>query len=440
MWALHRATLDEAVVWVRHTANGLMTVQCNGQIHTGDTIDTTVDDGCGVCAVTGLEPGRTYPFSLYVGAELIVEDTLKTMPATGSKFTLGFGSCVSYVHDQLPLHGLLKYAPDLAGFVWVGDQIYANEPTSGASYTNNGETILQVESDAPLNEAATMAQLYKHYRLYWKFAGTQAMLHACPNWFIGDDHDHGPGNDWDWTIASANRYIAWASTQQHVDDMGDWCNNAFRAYCKGNPDLTNLYYKVTINDDCEAWFLDGIQYRDAADGTGTTCLGATQLAFLLDGLAASTATWKLIFCTKNLYGGADDFSKYATEREIIDADIASASGWLQPGGVVWLSGDIHYPYVSVTPGGLLDVCASPLGSGASSTVADGYVSKMVYKCTGNISAGVSDADIFQSAGFVTIDGSERLTVGLVDTNGSVRWSADLTPGSNAIRYGQTKFG
>ena len=441
MWALHHATQTQATVWVRHTANGLVTVQCNGQIYSGDTIDTAVNDGCGVCTVTGLASGTSYQFSLYVGGDLIVTATLKTLPATGSTFTLGFGTCSNYNREQMPLHGLLKYAPDLIGFAWLGDQIYADAPKSGASYTGYGETILRVESDSPLDEATTMAQLYSHYRLYWKNLGNQAMHHACPNWFVGDDHDHGPGNDWDWTIANANANVVWATTQQQVDDMGAWCNTAFRAYCKGNPDLVNLYYKVSINADCDAWFVDGVQYRDAVDDTGTTCLGATQLAWLLDGLAASTATWKLVMCTKNLYGGADDFTHYPAERAVIEDTILAAAGWAKPGGVVWLSGDIHYPYASYNVSKkLLNVCSSPIGAETKSTVVDGFLSNMIYKSTGYFSTGATDVDSYQATGFVRVEGSNKLTVGLVDPAGNVRWSTSLEPLSNEINYPQMRFG
>ena len=441
MWALHHATQTQATVWVRHTSGGLVTVQCNGQTFSGDTVDTAVDDGCGICTVTGLAAGIGYPFTVHVGSERVGEGTLKTLPATGSTFTLGFGSCCSYLRDQIALAGLLKYEPNLLGFAWLGDSIYANEPVSGLSHTNNGETILRVDSDNPLVEASVMAQLYKHYRLYWKYPSTQTMLHSGPNWFIADDHDHGCGNDWDWTITSANKSVNWASTQQHVDDMGAWCNTAFRAYSKGNPNWPNMYFSIRINDDVEAWYIDGVQYRDQADGTGTTCLGSAQLAFLLDGLAASTATWKLVFCGKNLYGGADDFSKYLTERAIIEDAIFNASGWAKVGGVVWLSGDIHYPFAAHNPTkNILDVCSSPLGSGVSPTVSNGYSSYMIYKCTGNISIGVTDADIFQAAGFVRVEGANKLTVGLVDPSGNVRWSTSLTPLSNEISYPQLRVG
>lgn len=431
--ALHHATQSSAVVWVRSTTSGALTVQCNGQLFSGDAVDTAVGDGTGVCTVTGLAPGQSYPFEAFISGVSVGSGTLKTMPADGGTWALGFGTCSGRARDNAPLVALMEHAPDLRAFAWLGDQIYTNEPYPSAA-TLNGETILAVEADNPLDQATTMAQLYAHYRAYWQQPYTARMLKHCANYFIGDDHDHNVGNDFDGSVAAANATVAWASNTTQVDAMTAWCLDAFRAYCKGNPGWPSLNFNVRVNADVELFFVNGVSYRDAADGSGTTCLGAAQKAALLAAIAASTATWKLILCGKNLYGGADDLSKYNAERAELESFFENTSSWAVPGGAIWLSGDIHYPFMSGEPGAIFDLCSSPLGTGHSTTVANGYANKQRWKVSGNVSSGVAAVAVPQAVGFVRIRGSTRLDVGLMRLDGSMLWSGHLLPGSNEVRY------
>jgi phosphodiesterase/alkaline phosphatase D-like protein len=440
--ALHHATQTAAVVWLRSTSSGVLTVQCNGQTFTGDTIDTAVDDGCGVCTVTGLAAGTSYHYTASVGGAVVGSGTIKTLPASGATLAIGFGTCCGYTRDQVPLRALAEHAPDLAGFCWLGDNIYANEPVSGATATLNGETILGVERDGPLVEATTLAQLYKHYRAYWQYPCTARMLKSVPNWFIGDDHDHGPGNNWDGTLTAANETFTWASTQQQVDNMGAWCRAAMRAYYKGNPNVGNpWYFSVRVNDDLELFFVDGVAYRDASDGSGTTLLGSTQKAWLKAGIQNSTATFKGVMCGKNLYGGADDYSKYAAERAEMEDFFETSASWAKPGGAIWCSGDIHYPFMSGEPNApIFNICASPLGTGHAATVANGFQNKQRWKVSGHVSSGVGAVAVPPAVGYLRVHGATRMDVGLMRIDGALLWSGYLLPGSNAMRYDAPRVG
>lgn len=440
MTALHHATQTTATVWVRSVTSGQLSIACEGVSYTGGNVDPSTADGCGVVTITGLSPGREYSYIAYVSGLKIASGVVRTLPATGSTFSIGFSTCFSYLHDSLPLHSVAEF-DDLAGFAYLGDQIYTNEPVNGTTVTVNGETFRGVERDNPLDREISLANIYRHYRAYWKHAGMAKMLNKVPSWFIPDDHDHASGNDFDGTIASVNKTFAWATTQQHVTDMNSWCNEAIRAYCGGNPGGSTWYFSVRVNDDVELFFVDGIQYRDNADGTGTTILGAEQKSWLKAGLANSTATWKPVLCGKMFYGGADDFSKYPAERAEMEAFISAQTGWVRPGGVVWLSGDIHYPqsfYNSSAP--LACICASPAGSGAAGTVSDGYITHQNYKCTGHKSIGATDKDIFFACGYVRFYGASKMEVGLIDEFGNVRHKFHLLPGSNAVHYDTTGLG
>lgn len=437
LWALHHATQTSATVWVRHTANGLLTVTCNGQTFTGSTIDTTVADGCGVCSITGLVAGSSYPFTAYVAGIEVAAGTLKTMPATGSTFSVGFASCFAATQDNLPLNALAEAVPDLGCFFFAGDNIYNAQPATG-SQVMFGETLTRVENilvTDKTDRAGFIAQNWACHRAWWRTSGYQVIQHAVPCWFKGDDHDGWPGNGWDWTISATNSDVVWATTQADVDSIGPWVKDIQDAYYMGNPDNALGYWTTRINDDVELFFLECMYYRDNATGTGTTLLGATQLAWFKNALATSTATFKLVMASKNLYGGSDDYGQYPAERAEIEDFIYAHAGWAKPGGVVWTAGDIHYPFVAYRPDKpMLNICSSPCGQGIAEYATDGYTGYKVYKSSGNISLNIPDSDSYQVAAFIRVHGSEKLTCGLVDMFGNIKWQATVLPGANAISY------
>lgn len=448
LWALHHATQTSASVWVRHTSNGALTVTCNGSSFTGSTIDTALHDGCGICSVTGLAAGSSYPFTAYVAGVEVVSGTLKTMPATGSTFSVGFASCFSCSRDNLPLNALVETVTDLSCFFFSGDNIYNAQPATGTE-TRYGESLTRIENILKADktdEAGFKAQTYRAHRAWWRTSGYQVMQHEVPCWFKGDDHDGWVGNDWDWTLVKANGDSAlyggpWATVQADLERVAPWIKETQNAYYMGNPNNTLGYWTTRINDDVELFFLECIYYRDAADGSGTTLLGATQLAWFKAALAASTATFKLIMSTKNLYGGADDYGQYPAERTDIEDFIYAQSGWAKPGGVVWTAGDIHYPYVAYrTDKPMLNICSSPAGQGIAEAATDGYTGYKVYKSSGNISINVPDPESYQCAAFIRVHGSEKLTCGIVDMFGAIKWQVEVMAGTNEISYPQMRLG
>lgn len=440
MVALHHAAQTSVRVWVRSIVSGTLAVSLPGQTQTA-AVDTAIEDGCAVVEFTGLSAGQSYPFSASVDGTVIGSGTARTMPADGATFSLGFGTCVGYLRDALPLRSLMQARPDLAGFCWLGDNVYVNEPTGGTTVTVNGETLTRLESTGPTVQATAMAQLYRHYRAYFQMPATRRMLEAVPNWFAFDDHDHMTGNDYfRGDLASANNVATWASTPTHLTNMETWCHDAARAYTKGNPNWSgsDFYFSVRVNDALELFFVDGVWYRDAPDGSGTTLLGSAQKAWLLNAIETSTATFKAVM-TKNLWGGADDFSKYAAERAELEAFINSYPDWAVPGGLVWCSGDIHYPMVSykaATP--MVNVCSSPLGTGYNTFVSDGgYATgglQRLWKSSGNVSLSANDTMSYPAAAYIRPHGHERIEVGVVDNVGNTRWRGFVAAGTNELHY------
>jgi alkaline phosphatase D len=109
------------------------------------------------------------------------------------------------------------------------------------------------------------------------------------------------------------------------------------------------------------FFLDTRQYRSKnsdLDGPAKTMLGAQQLGWLLEGLRASTATWKVIVTSVPLsvpkgggasvpgydgWAGGPDGTGFERERQVIVDAILEKN----MKKVVFLSGDIHWVQANV---------------------------------------------------------------------------------------------
>ncbi|HXF93364.1 MAG TPA: alkaline phosphatase D family protein [Nitrospiraceae bacterium] len=121
-------------------------------------------------------------------------------------------------------------------------------------------------------------------------------------------------------------------------------------------DPARLYRRVRFGADLELFILDTRQYRSRnaePDGPGKTMLGRAQRAWLLDGLANSTATWKVIATSVPLSNpkagnlltpGNDSWARgpdgtgFQTELEQLVEAILSR----RIRNVVWLAADVHY--------------------------------------------------------------------------------------------------
>ena len=454
MWALKHATVNSAIVWVRHTSNGVLTVQANGQTFTGDTISTTVDDGTGICTVTGLSANSQYPFTAYVGTELVATGTLKTMPS-GGRFAIAGSSCFGYWRDAPVLEALLDHYGDrLALFVDQGDNPYQSEPThwrialdgnyEGGIATVNGESIQSCEYSLQLrggmtagDESYVKENHYAHYRAYWKMPSVQRMQHSVP-YYQSDDDDHGwIGNDWrggasaDWDggantaliRASANFWARlayslrdaagyaidqttydWCVTQSDFDFMNLWGNEVQAAYQKGLPASAGAgfaqYFTMDIGD-ATLIFLDTIRERQV-QGASNLLLSAAQEAFLYASLKNSTNPWKLIMAGKAFRGCSDDFREYTDQQARIGTYISNSinagnpDAWAVPGGVVWFTGDIHHP--SVVQNEFAVVIGNPAGSTLKTDVLNGYAPAAipthtpVYKSMGYTTYGITQAE------------------------------------------------
>ena len=185
----------------------------------------------------------------------------------------------------------------------------------------------------------------------------QGLLRHTHHYAIWDDHDYGP-ND------SDRSYV-----HKH------WTREAFDLFW-ANPDTEHPRLAPGIGSafrygDAEFFLLDDRTFR--APNACRTCdpkplLGEAQLAWLIDALVASEASYKFVALGGQVLNSAAVWETYAhhhaAERERL-LDRIAAEGLT---GVVFLTGDRHHSelsYLERDGTGMYDFTVSPLTAGAT---------------------------------------------------------------------------
>jgi alkaline phosphatase D len=215
-------------------------------------------------------------------------------------------------------------------FIFLGDTIYSddvcpsppNEP--GANFT-----------------ATTLPEYRARHRYQRGAASLQRFLQTIPVYVIWDDHE------------VKNNFAGPFESQMPAG------RQALREYwpiTTDAPDPNRLYRAIRSGADLELFFLDTRQYRSKnadQDGPAKTMLGMQQLKWLLEGLRASTATWKVVVTSVPLsvpkgggmtvpgydgWAGGSDGTGFERERQVIvDAILEEKMK-----NVVFLGGDVHW--------------------------------------------------------------------------------------------------
>lgn len=295
-------------------------------------------DFTAVVEVDDLQPGSRYAYAVE-GDGARVSGTFTTAPAGQAAQPVrlqwsgdlgGAGYC-RHVEDGYPIfRAMARRAPDL--FLFVGDTIYADQRCGGARHVPPPAT-----SRDPLDE------LRAKHRYNRADPALQSFFRTTSVYAIWDDHEvrNNFGPD---------------------DPLMPDGRRAFQEYFPvGGPpeEPGRLYRAVRWGRHVEIFILDTRQYRSlnsAPDGRDKTMLGEAQRRWLLESMAASDATWKLVVTSVPLgmfTGGrfADSWSSanvlgysrgpgtgFAHERDRILGELRARGVW----NVVFLSGDVHH--------------------------------------------------------------------------------------------------
>lgn len=212
-------------------------------------------------------------------------------------------------------------------FIFGGDTIYADSPCPSPPNAPGSDFV-----------ATTQEQFWAKYRYQREDQLLRELLATIPLYVIWDDHE--VKNDF-------------AGPSEPLTPVGLKAFSDYFPLQRFPTEPQRLYRSFRWGQRVELFFLDTRQYRSANvqdDGPDKTMLGPAQLHWLLDGLAASTATWKVIVSgvplsahTGRILSGHDGWGGGAV-ADGFTTELRTIITTFQEKGirnVVWLSTDIH---------------------------------------------------------------------------------------------------
>lgn len=331
-----------------------------------------------------------------------------------------------------------------------GDTVYADGPLEDTVVLPDGSTWRNTVTAAK----AAVAQDLDGYRGQWAYnlldVPYRRFTAAVPMIASWDDHE--VTNNWyPGEVLDDPDY----DRERRVDVLAGTAARAFAEWMPldptGSPDpVGRVYRRLGYGPQLDVFVLDMRTYRGAnpaARGPAATpILGEAQVRWLLDGLAASRATWKVIAADMPLglvvrdgrtgvEAVADGTPGAPVGRE---AEIARVLTAVRERGVrntVWLTADVHHTAAhrytperaGIPADPFWEFVSGPAHSGAfpagplDQTLAPEQL--FVHAPTRE---NTSPAEGFQHFGEVTISGG-RLRVDLRDAAGASLWSTTLDP-------------
>lgn len=353
------------------------------------------------CVADQVEPGRAYQYDLLFNGERVplpYPTTFQSRPVWRSAddfttFTIALGSC-SYIneapYDRLgqPYGGDYEIFTSLAAarpdiMLWLGDNVYMRA--------------------ADWNSRTGMLRRYTHTR---SLPELQPLLASVHHYAIWDDHDFGPNDSdrgfWNKPMALEAFRLFWANPSFGVD---------------GRPGITTTFEW----GDVQFFLLDNRYYRSPNNRrTGErSILGAEQRQWLLDALASSRATFKIVAVGGQFLNPAPRYETWSTFPEERD-ELLRALRDEKIQGLFFLTGDRHFTELArmERPGTypLYDLTVSPLTSRA-------FVNN-----EGNYHRVEGTAVFERNFGLLRFSGpygNRRMTISIRNKDGKEFWSREI---------------
>ena len=317
-----------AILWVRAPAPGEVDVEygplpaatpSRARLSVGRETDLT-----GKLALTGLHPATRYAYRVEQGGQGVTGQFV-TAPAPEQpgrvsllwSGDLGGGRfCRRLDEGYRIFRAMLRHQADF--FLFVGDTIYADHRCGGPGLVPGADF-----------EAHTLEQFRQKHRYNREDPAHDAFLKSTSVYAIWDDHE--VRNDF-------------AGPTEPLMPVGRQAFLEYWPVAASADDPTRLYRSFRWGRLLEIFILDTRQYRSdngQPDGPGKTMLGNTQRRWLTDGVATSTATWKVVvssvplsiptgrphrdsWSNASVWGLPQEGTGFATERDAILHTCASA--------------------------------------------------------------------------------------------------------------------
>lgn len=447
-WWLGDITETTGEVCFRVETAGTATLTCAGSLYSlAVSLDAYTSSNTGKIQVVGLSAGQEHAFTLTLPSGRMFTGAIRTDSGVGP-VSVCFASCFDYLKDPIVLAHVLRQYPHLRMYCKQGDNIYADDPAGGTALSSHGLSTTGFSWVTVSDTAGRYNSLEHRWLHYTMQPSNLALSQTVQTVLQTDDHDETPGNDFDGRNGSVgviglNYNVNIATTQADQDAILAIGRAEMLKHYIGNPANTSDYYdtnyprteqhffsKTIAGGLVEIFFVSPMLYRQKlTDAAPRKALGDTQLDFLTNGIASSTATWVIVSITKEMFAVLQDTMRagYPEETEAIAAAVAATDK-----RVLFVAGDAHNPtvYTDATSG-LTCVTASSAGEGLR-PVPTGLQTDQIYKNAIWNSADTGGGGRF-CAGVVTAT-STTLTIDLIDQTGQKLFTASMTQDSNALEY------
>jgi len=321
------------------------------------TVHVDVDD---------LQSGTTYYYGFSALGRRSPVGRTRTLAGPGTThLRLITVSCAKYNAGFFNAYGRIAERDDIDFVLHLGDYIYEAAQNPPGSQTPAADIGREVD---PLHECVSLADYRRRYAHYHLDPQLQALHAAHPLIATLDDHELADG--------------AWrdGSVEHQVDRDGAWAHrraHAFRARWEWLPtrrpvleDSERVFRAIHIGGLADLFLIDTRSRRDkpvpppAMHDPGRSALGHEQRGWLVEQLAASIATWRLLAnpsvlsqvwsdrlptsvrpvlaevkLIRNDGEGADfdQWDGYPVERDLLLRHVTDRG----IDGVIVLSGDVH---------------------------------------------------------------------------------------------------
>lgn len=351
------------VSWMMGTDPDLNNVIQSGTFTTGPDRDYTVK-----LDVTGLEPYTTYYYAFEAdGVRSVIGRTLTAPAGPVDQLRFAVTSCARYPSGYYNSYARIADREDLDAVIMLGDYIYED----------GGGGI--PERPHSLNSEAVSTDEYRaRYSQYRLDPDLRRVHQMHPFIAVWDDHEsaneayrdgagaHNPATEGPWEERKARAkkvYDEWIPVRPDVTQVP-----LFRKLSYG--DLVDLFMLETRLEGRDITFIPGSPVsvdNPFMYDENRTMLGERQKAWLKDGLASSTAQWKVIgqqtaFGQLNTWWGGDpnnplapnataaqnlfldSWGGYPAERAELISFIGGLAGTNPIDNVVIVTGDAHTSY------------------------------------------------------------------------------------------------
>ncbi|AYA38631.1 alkaline phosphatase family protein [Hymenobacter oligotrophus] len=344
--------MREVMLWVQTTAPATTYIEYWEKGKPDERFQTDeveTDETTGLVAhllANKVQPGRRYEYALYLNRRPVARpyplefqsQELWQWRKDPANFRMAMGSC-TYVNEPAYDRPGAPYAGDYGIFtaidqqkpdlmLWLGDNVYLRE--------------------ADWNTRTGIWHRNAHTRALPEM---QPLLAHTHNYALWDDHDYGP-NDSGYSFA--HKQLTLEAFKQF------WANPNYE---QGGGGITGTFQWNDVQ-----FFLMDDRWLRAANKLPTanaSYLGESQVRWLLDALASSTATFKFVAVGGQVLNPAkvfENYSNYEQERSRLLEAIAAA----RIPGVIFLSGDRHHTELTRLERSngypLYDLTVSPLTS------------------------------------------------------------------------------